>query len=598
MCSMMKRTIEIREEGVPEAFTVVRKSWEEGGVRFLSWSFRAERETVFPPVRIHITVPARGIHYRWTPKLHLIKVLNSDWFENLYETSGFTGAPVECLIAQDNRNCAVIALSDTLHTIGMKSIPVEETAQYDVEIALFAREAYRGMEYSVTVRVDTRPLPYYKALADTAKWWETIPGNEPAVVPEAAREIMYSTWYSYHQNVDEKTLFAQAELAKELGCSSLLLDDGWQTEDTGRGYAYCGDWKPAPSKFPDMAGFVKRMHDIGMGVIPWYSVPFIGERSENFQRFKDMLIDPDAEREWHVLDPRYPEVREFLIGIYEKALLDWDLDGFKLDFVDEFVVTPFSGREEDDRRDCTSFTEAADRLMKDCMARLKNHKADIMLEFRQTYNGPRMRSFGNIFRAVDCPFDDAENHVRVTDLRLIAGESAVHSDMLMWDREDTAAGAALQMIQILFSVPQLSMRLEELPREHKEMLAYYCGLWKRYKKAFLEGSFEPLNPQCRYNVIMGRAGEQLACTYHSRELVSVHQPAREMVFVNGTGREGLLLRLGSGKTVYKMTVRECTGEQLSSGLLTDDGGILTVPVPAGGTVELIKNETDFSIHKS
>ena len=43
MCSMMKRTIEIREEGVPEAFAVVRKSWEEGGVRFLSWSFRAGR---------------------------------------------------------------------------------------------------------------------------------------------------------------------------------------------------------------------------------------------------------------------------------------------------------------------------------------------------------------------------------------------------------------------------------------------------------------------------------------------------------------------------------------------------------------------------
>lgn len=48
MCSMMKRTIEIREEGVPEELLVVRKSWEEGGVRFLSWSFRAERETVFP----------------------------------------------------------------------------------------------------------------------------------------------------------------------------------------------------------------------------------------------------------------------------------------------------------------------------------------------------------------------------------------------------------------------------------------------------------------------------------------------------------------------------------------------------------------------
>ena len=74
-----------------------------------------------------------------------------------------------------------------------------------------------------------------------------------------------------------------------------------------------------------MAGFVKRMHDIGMGVIPWYSVPFIGERSENFQRFKDMLIDPDAEREWHVLDPRYPEVREFLIGIYAVSYTHLDV---------------------------------------------------------------------------------------------------------------------------------------------------------------------------------------------------------------------------------------------------------------------------------
>ena len=47
-----------------------------------------------------------------------------------------------------------------------------------------------------------------------------------------------------------------------------------------------------------------------------------------------------------------------------------------------------------------------------------------------------------------------------------------------------------------------------------------------------------------------------------------------------------------------MTVRECTGGLLSSGLLTDDGGILTVPVPAGGTVELIEDGSDFSIHKS
>jgi len=36
----------------------------------------------------------------------------------------------------------------------------------------------------------------------------------------------------------------------------------------------------------------------------------------------------------YVLDPRYPEVRKFYHRItYVKAIEEWDLDGFKLDFI-------------------------------------------------------------------------------------------------------------------------------------------------------------------------------------------------------------------------------------------------------------------------
>lgn len=171
-----------------------------------------------------------------------------------------------------------------------------------------------------------------------------------------------------------------------------------------------------------------------------------------------------------------------------------------------------------------------------------------------------MRSFGNIFRAVDCPFDDVENHVRVTDIRLIAGGSAVHSDMLMWDQKDTAESVAMQISQILFSVPQISKKLEELTKEHRRMVSYYCGLWKKYKKAFLVGSFEPLNPQCRYNVVTGCAEDRLDCTYHSRELVSVTYPAKEMIFDNGSGAEGLLLDLGGQGESYEAAKCRCTAD--------------------------------------
>ncbi|MFP4199622.1 MAG: hypothetical protein ACLFSO_08540 [Halanaerobium sp.] len=33
----------------------------------------------------------------------------------------------------------------------------------------------------------------------------------------------------------------EAEQAKKFGCEAVIVDDGWQTEDSSRGYAYCGD---------------------------------------------------------------------------------------------------------------------------------------------------------------------------------------------------------------------------------------------------------------------------------------------------------------------------------------------------------------------
>lgn len=560
---------------------------QKGEVAFIHFTVQAEEYAVFKPLVLRIYVPAIQVHYRWSPKLHLIKGLNFDWFENLYLTNGFTGAPVECLLSPSQKNCACIGLSDTLSTIGLKALPVEETGEYEFEIILFRREAAPRKSYEITVRLDMREIPYYQSLKETAQWWESLEGMASAFVPPDARELVYSTWYSYHQRVSQDELLKQCEAAKVLGCGTVIIDDGWQTEDNARGYAYCGDWEAARSKMPDIRKFTDELHKIGMRVIFWYSVPFIGERSANFTQFQDMLIDPQAQREWHVLDPRYPQVREFIIGLYEKALTEWGLDGFKLDFVDEFVVTGFNGRETDVRRDYQSFEEAADRLMTDCISRLKQIKPDILLEFRQTYNGPRMRTYGNIFRAVDCPMDDVENKVRVTDIRLIAGDSAVHSDMVMWHYEDTVESAALQIIQILFSVPQISMRLEELKKEHYQMLEFYCSLWIRFKQAFTEGDFIPLYPAERYSVMKGIYKNTFVCTYHLTALIEMEKCYDEMLFVNGTCRSELMLSMKE-EGMYEREVYDCMGNLTEKDCLAVKTGVQIWYVPICGCVIMKK----------
>lgn len=578
---------------IPEEKDGVRITWEairrETGITDIHIRMTGKEKRIFPQMTLKVMVPAWEIHYLWTPKIHLIKALNLDWFMNLKKTNGFTGAPVVSLIGNGDANRATFAVSDTLHTMGLFAFPVEETGEYAFQVDLFEEE-YEGEAYEVTFRLDNREVPYDQSLADTALWWEKSEGNRPAFVPAAAREPMYSTWYSFHQRVCEEELILQCRLCGKYGLKTILLDDGWQTDDNNRGYAYCGDWEPAPGKIRDMRSFVDKVHELGMKVMTWYSVPFIGEKSRNFEKYRDMVIDAVNDREWYVLDPRYPQVREFLISTYENALRDYDFDGFKLDFVDEFVVTPFSGKKEDDRRDFQSFSEAADYLMKECIRRLKEIKPDILLEFRQTYNGPRMRSYGNIFRAVDCPFDDVENHLRVTDIRLLAGSSAVHSDMLMWHPKDSVESAALQMIQILFSVPQISMRLEMLSLGHKCMLKFYLGLWRHYRNAFISGSFHPHNPKAGYPVVRGVWENQMVCTYHSVELIRLEKLYDEMVFVNGTDQEDLCVWNPCGEKEYQRFVYDCMGREVQRDTVVLGKGLAHYRVPGSGVIILkIKN---------
>jgi len=116
-----------------------------------------------------------------------------------------------------------------------------------------------------------------------------------------------------------------------MGCELIILDDGWQTMDGNRGYDFCGDWQP--ERIPNMREFVENLHQIDMKFGLWFSVPFCGVKSKAYQRFKGKFLT-ENHRWAPVFDPRYPDVREYLIDIYTNALTDYNLDAFKLDFIE------------------------------------------------------------------------------------------------------------------------------------------------------------------------------------------------------------------------------------------------------------------------
>ncbi|MEA3477960.1 MAG: glycoside hydrolase family 36 protein [Bacteroidota bacterium] len=400
-----------------------------------------------------------------------------------------------------------------------------------------------------------------------------------------ARVPLYSTWYSFHQNLDVAEVVHQCRLGKKIGLEAVIIDDGWQTMDNQRGYAYTGDWEPV--RIPEMKTFVDSIHAQDMKVMLWYSLPFIGENSKLYDQFKGKYLHHWESQSTWVLDPRYPEVREHIIHTYEKALFDWGLDGFKLDFLGWFYPSEDTDLTAREGRDYASVNDALDRLMTDIMLRLKAIRTDILIEFRQPYIGPLMRKYGNMFRAADCPNMGIINRVRTTDLRLLSGNTAVHSDMFRWHAEDPVESAALQILNILFSVPQLSVKLDSIPDDHVKMAAFWIKYWKENKDILMDGKFIPRNPSALYPVLMAFNKNKLIAAIYNDYYVSVDGPGLKAIdIINAKGSPEVVIAFRKDFGHAKVELVNCLGEKTDEYNIKIKEGIRRFAVPASGLLSI------------
>ena len=545
------------------------------GLWKLSLSFG---EAILPePVKLHFRLPCVDVYSVWYTHFHRRKNL-APGYDKIHAPARFaSGAPVMAFVSLSGQNRMALALSEVRRETEITFGILEETGEVDGVISFFPHKTERMAEYTCLIREDVRDIRYEDALRGVERWWESL-GDAGAAVPLTARLPMYSTWYNFHQNFKEEDLIAECTIAKRMGMDTILLDDGWQTGDNNRGYAYCGDWEVYPGKIPDMRRFTDRIHDLGMKVIVWYSVPFVGKYSKSYETYRGFYLNDDG-RTAICLDPRYPHIRAHLVELYAKAVEDFNLDGLKLDFIDSFCMTE-SALVPDARRDTESLEEALDLLLKDVTEALCSTRPDFMIEFRQSYIGPAVRHYGNMLRVGDCPDDPVTNRCNVVDLRLLSGNSAVHSDMLMWHPKEQTAQAAVAVLSCMFGVCQMSVMLREQKKETLDMMAYLLGFMRRHRQTLQQSPLYAENQEANYTYVRAcGAGETVGVVY-----APYPAPVAEGKYYlfNATGVDGLVVTDGANR-LY--TVYDCTGRKLEEGMLT--AGATAVPVPLGGhlTVE-------------
>lgn len=586
----MDRSIKIKKFPSIEIF--IEDNRFDAGIKLLSnerglYTYRFEISSDRPasprPITLRWRIPSFNIKGVWKPGGVHDKRQQYDWELNHVESRVSVDAPVICIFGHDDSNVHTIACSDAANLVQMNVLLREEDNYEYCHISFFTERHPEVSSYNCDIRIDTRPILFSQSLQEVSEWWGSYEAMVPSSIPEVASVPLYSSWYQFHQDLDPEILLSECKLAHQLGYELIILDDGWQTKDSNRGYDYTGDWKP--ERFPDMARFVQQVKETGLKFGLWYSVPFCGKYSKAYHKFKGKFLT-EKHRWAPVFDPRYPEVRQHLIDIYVNALKDWNLDAFKLDFIDEFKVYPSTVLTLEDGRDYANVNEAVIRLLSDAMNALRDINPDIGIEFRQQYVGPILRKYGNMFRAFDCPNDAISNRIRVTDVKLLCGDTAVHSDPQTWHIEENVEIAALHVLNGFFGVPQMSMILADLPEKHFKMIQFYTSYWKKHKNILLSGNFKPRSPLANYPVLESSLDKHSILGVYE-ECIAEVKIVEKVDIINAKRTDKIIVR-NQEPCAAEVIIYNCQGETISMDNKNLEAGLLEFVVPASGLLRITK----------
>lgn len=224
----------------------------------------------------------------------------------------------------------------------------------------------------------------------------------------------------------------------------------------------------------------------------------------------------------------------------------WNIDGFKLDFINDFRFDGVDPAERDNyaNRDIKTVPAAVDRLLLDVRAALVAIKKDILLEFRQPYVGPAVRQIGNMLRVGDCPGDMRRNRFAIANLRLASGGTAVHSDMLEWHFGEKPEDAALYIINSMFGVVQYSVMLRRAPESHRAMIAKWIKFSQDHRETLLKGRFRPHHPELQYPVIEAESdSERVIGLYDDGRVLDIPDGKKTFV-MNASGKNSFVVRRG------------------------------------------------------
>ena len=405
--------------------------------------------------------------------------------------------------------------------------------------------------------------------------------------PSSRRALLptWCTWTAWcSDQLTEQSVLDNAQIARELGIKSVILDDGWFGPglDTDDRPLNIGDYFPDPEKFRDLKALVGRLHKSEMDVLLWYAPTCISPDSRAFRQLADSTIECNSNRVlapngFYNLCPCNPAVRRHVRAEIVRMLQDYGVDGFKVDLYNTLPATPCDAEHE---HDCESMIEGVHRMMRESWEELRLLRPRGVLELKQNYGNVLAARYGTMVRAGDTAYDIDTNLQRCAYIQAYA--PVAHNDYLACSVHDDPVDLAVMMIkQITGGVPTFSMDLTKQPADSLNVIR----AWLDFYRSRMPLWSRPRAPQDAHLNVWELGDRRTAILSAVCAATEVRVPEREEVIVfNGTGRDELYLRSGKDWTA-KITCRDHLLRNLGTRRKRISDG-QSVSVPVGGSVTL------------
>jgi len=440
-------------------------------------------------------------------------------------------------------------------------------------------------DYQAEVLVDFRSIHFSKAIYDASSWFLEDEFKSGIASADTTNVPVFSTWYPMHRNIPLENITRELDSLKTFSFKSVLVDDGWQSLvqmkiDTA--YTY------EANSFKTMSLFKQKCSDMGLPLYLWYSIPFVGGNPVVLKKFEGKYIRYRAPRQMYVLDPRYADVRKYLVSTYANFLSTWHFDGYWFDFLKGFYPKEGAVIDQDKGRDFVSIDLAVDTLYSDMKARLNAIKPNFFMGQVFSVVGPNLVSYQNFLTG----FVGVENtqvvREKMVNNRLLYGKYTPFMEVVAINPKESVEDIARKLQSVLFGNPYLSFYITTLPEVSKQTIRFWLDYWKKNHNVIFEGSFEPMQVSRFYPVI--KVEDEQKIIYMLYEDYTINLPIvlnKSIDVINSKTTGNIEFLLNKPDAQYNYEIFNCKGMGIDKGIVKSKSkNTVSFVVPTAGFIRI------------